>query len=198
MTATAVTAVDHVARGALWPESVYGTAGAAWRWVEHAGWVVFEDVFLVYACLSGVRDIRATADREAELEAAHATVERKVAARTRELAESETRFRGAMDHAAIGMALVAPDGRFLRVNRALCAILGYADAELRLELRSLEVDRCVRRRRRLPDPDARDGRRDDEGVPRDGAREQPRREGLPDAELRAVAPVRAAAAERSG
>ncbi len=131
VTATVVTAVDHVARGALWPESVYGaTAGATWRWVEHAGWVVFEDVFLVYACLYGVRDIRAAADREAELEAARATVERKVAERTRELAESEERFRVALDHAAIGMALVATDGRFLRVNRALCGIIGYADAEL--------------------------------------------------------------------
>ncbi|MBN9518041.1 PAS domain S-box protein [bacterium] len=131
VTAVAVTAADHVARGALWPESVYGTpAGATWRWVEHTWWVAFEGVFLVYACLYGVRDIRAAADREAELEAARATVERKVAERTRELAESEERFRGALDHAAIGMALVATDGRFLRVNRALCGIMGYADAEL--------------------------------------------------------------------
>ncbi len=131
LTATAVTAVDHVARGALWPESVYGTpAGAAWRWLEHAGWVVFEDVFLLYACARGVRDVRAAAERQAELEAAHATVESRVAERTRELAESEERFRGALDHAAIGMALVAPEGRFLRVNKSLRGIVGYTEAEL--------------------------------------------------------------------
>ena len=35
------------------------------------------------------------------------------------------------DHAAIGMTLVAPaDGRFLRVNDALCALLGRSRAEL--------------------------------------------------------------------
>ncbi len=32
--------------------------------------------------------------------------------------------------AAIGMSLVAPDGRFLRVNRALCALTGYDEDDL--------------------------------------------------------------------
>ena len=34
------------------------------------------------------------------------------------------------DQAAIGMALVGLDGRFLRVNRALCELLGRSEAEL--------------------------------------------------------------------
>jgi two-component system sensor histidine kinase/response regulator len=46
------------------------------------------------------------------------------------LRESEERFRGAFDFAAIGMALVAPDGRFLKVNRALCEIVGRSEADL--------------------------------------------------------------------
>src|SRR5262245_22751888 len=46
LTGTAIVAVDHFVRGILWPQSVYGVlAGAEWRWVEHAGWVVFEDLF---------------------------------------------------------------------------------------------------------------------------------------------------------
>ena len=43
--------------------------------------------------------------------------------------ERET-FRAAFDDAPIGMALVAPSGRFLRVNSALCEIVGHGEAEL--------------------------------------------------------------------
>jgi two-component system, sensor histidine kinase and response regulator len=94
ITASAVTAVDHLSRGMFWPESVYGTAvGAAWRWLEHAGWVAFEDVFLVYACWQGEREITRSAERQAALEAAHATVEERVAERTRELWQSEEALR---------------------------------------------------------------------------------------------------------
>src|SRR5688572_330023 len=54
--------------------------------------------------------------------------ERKRIERT--LQESEERFRLTFDEAPIGMALVALDGRFIRVNRALCEIVGYSSAEL--------------------------------------------------------------------
>ena len=46
------------------------------------------------------------------------------------LRESEGRFRTAFDMAPIGMALVATDGRFIRVNRALTEIVGYTREEL--------------------------------------------------------------------
>ena len=46
------------------------------------------------------------------------------------LRESEERFSGAFEHAPIGVALVSPDGRWLKVNRALCELVGYSEAEL--------------------------------------------------------------------
>jgi PAS domain S-box-containing protein len=39
-------------------------------------------------------------------------------------------FQNAFEHAAIGMALVAPDGKWLRVNRSICEITGYSESEL--------------------------------------------------------------------
>src|SRR5262249_34554909 len=47
-----------------------------------------------------------------------------------ELRQSEERFRLTIDEAPIGMALVARDGRFIRVNRVLCEIVGYTADEL--------------------------------------------------------------------
>src|SRR5947207_5358454 len=46
------------------------------------------------------------------------------------LRDSMELFRVAFDYAAIGMALVSPTGRWLRVNRSLCGILGYTKEEL--------------------------------------------------------------------
>jgi PAS domain S-box-containing protein/diguanylate cyclase (GGDEF)-like protein len=48
----------------------------------------------------------------------------------RALAEAEERFRSSFDNAPIGMALVATDGRFLKVNAALCELTGYRETAL--------------------------------------------------------------------
>jgi len=54
--------------------------------------------------------------------------------RVRAVSDMETNvalFEGAFRHAAIGMAIVAPNGRWLRVNEAVSRIVGYSDSELR-------------------------------------------------------------------
>lgn len=47
------------------------------------------------------------------------------------LRETEERFRATFEQAAVGIAHVALDGRWLRVNRKLCDIVGYSSDELR-------------------------------------------------------------------
>jgi PAS domain S-box-containing protein len=55
---------------------------------------------------------------------------------TLRLSESEQRFGSVFENAAIGMALIGTDGGCLRVNRALCQIVGYSAEELlQLDLR---------------------------------------------------------------
>src|SRR5690349_7299664 len=44
--------------------------------------------------------------------------------------DSDTLFRSLFGQTAVGIAVGSPDGRFLRVNEALCRLLGYDEHEL--------------------------------------------------------------------
>jgi len=44
--------------------------------------------------------------------------------------EQEQRLAATYEHAAIGISEIAPDGRFLRVNEAICAMTGYSREDL--------------------------------------------------------------------
>ena len=68
VTASALTAIDHVVRGIWWPESVYGILTVSpWRWVEHAWWVVFEDSFLFLSIRRSIQEMKAVALSKARL-----------------------------------------------------------------------------------------------------------------------------------
>jgi hypothetical protein len=91
LTATVVVAADHFLRGIFWPESVYGVANPEWwRFLEHAGWVVFEDVFLIWSCILGRREIESSATREAQIEQLSEQEQLKTAALQMALAEMQT------------------------------------------------------------------------------------------------------------
>ena len=67
--ATVVVAADHLARQMFWPESVYGIVNPEWwRFIEHAFWVVFEDIVLIAACLLAVDEMRTSTRAQAEVE----------------------------------------------------------------------------------------------------------------------------------
>ncbi len=124
--ATIVVAADHMLRGAFWPQSVYGVLVASqWRWVEHAAWVVFEDVFLVAACLRSVVEMRETADRTAALEQE---------VRIRQLAERDARDSRARSDAILEVALdcvilMDETGHVAQFNPAAERTFGYTANE---------------------------------------------------------------------
>jgi diguanylate cyclase (GGDEF)-like protein len=65
--ASAVIALDHYLRGVFLPFSIFGSyAIQPWRWLEHVGWVVFCDVFLILGCSSRLRTLREAAQRHIE------------------------------------------------------------------------------------------------------------------------------------
>ena len=124
--ATVVVALDHILRGIFWPQSVYGVLVASqWRWLEHAAWVIFEDVFLVVAGLRSTEELRETAYRTAALEQE---------VRTRHQAETDAKNSEARSEAILNVALdcvilMDESGRIVRFNPAAERTFGYAASE---------------------------------------------------------------------
>jgi PAS domain S-box-containing protein len=83
-----------------------------------------------YLVLLSLVDITARRQAEDKINGLNLELEQRVAVRTAELAEALEQLRQTFDHAPIGMALVSPEGRWLQVNRTLCEIVGYSEAEL--------------------------------------------------------------------
>jgi two-component system, sensor histidine kinase and response regulator len=96
--ATIVVAVDHFLRGVFWPQSVFGVlAPSQWRWVEHAAWVLFENVFLIQSCLVTVKEMKDSAAKQAELEATRAAAEAASRAKSEFLANMSHEIRTPMN-----------------------------------------------------------------------------------------------------
>jgi PAS domain S-box-containing protein len=149
--ATVVIALDHFLRGLFWPQSVYGVLFASqWRWLEHAGWVLFEDAVLFVAIKRSVAEMWDIAVRTAQTTELNETLEQRVADRTaevlrvnqglqreiadRELAEqallvSEEEHRSIFDNATMGIYRSTVDGKLVRANNAFAQMLGYDSVE---------------------------------------------------------------------
>ena len=98
-TATVLVFADHLVRGLAWPDSIYGGENYEWwRFLEHGGWVAFEDAFLLWACAKSVTEMRAAAEREAALEQTNAASEALVDKRTRELAGAVERYKALIEN----------------------------------------------------------------------------------------------------
>lgn len=94
LTATVLTAIDHIVRGLYLPFSVYGvTYAEPWRWVEHSSWVLFADVFLIRKCVLDMREKWRIAEKQAQMELTNEIIETQVVERTDQVRQSEEKFR---------------------------------------------------------------------------------------------------------
>lgn len=118
----------------LWTFLTYivgaASAGALFLLTHYIGFgaviVSFPIILLIYLSYKMYLQNVEMSISQAEQAESHAEVlqEQSIALR-----ESEERFRSAFDFAPIGIALVSAEGKWLKVNRALCSILGYTEEE---------------------------------------------------------------------
>lgn len=77
-----------------------------------------------------LNDLAAILTKEVQYRERMAVAREHLARSNEVLGASEARFRSVFDIAGVGIALVAPDGGWISVNKALCDIVGYSEEEL--------------------------------------------------------------------
>ena len=134
--ASAVIAADHIVRGTFWPQSIFGATNiSSMRWLEHVGWVIFEDIVLLVSIRRSQQDLAHSAKHQAEMEATQARIESEVKDRTAELS-------AARDQA---VALAAAKAEFLanmshEIRTPLNGVLGFVELLKQSELSTEQLD----------------------------------------------------------
>jgi two-component system sensor histidine kinase/response regulator len=130
LTASAVTAADHLVRGLLLPESMFGVLTVSFgRIAEHISWVLFSDLFLITSCVQSTREMWEIARKRNQLERTAEVIESSVVERTKELQSSQELFRAFMNHTpTIGFILDA-ESRGVWLNRNGQEMLGVTAEE---------------------------------------------------------------------
>ena len=138
ITASATIAADHVMRGMYWPQSIFGVLTTdSWRWMEHGAWVVFEDVFLIYTCITGKREMVDIARRHSLMEAHQGSVESEVLLRTVELRsetaqrmEAEEYSRQVLQFVADPIIVIDAVGTVLTASNSVEGVFGWVPEKL--------------------------------------------------------------------
>jgi diguanylate cyclase (GGDEF)-like protein/PAS domain S-box-containing protein len=111
--AIAYVVAEHGVLGAISRDSVYNHPGNPWLWAGVHG------LFVLGSVAASVVTWRLNEEMRGRMGEAND--------RARETTEQ---FRLAFESGASGMALSAPDGHFIKVNEALCEMVGYPEEEL--------------------------------------------------------------------
>ena len=129
-------------KGFLWTSITYFAGGSAAaiiaRFIGNVGFFAFVGTIPIIAIiyftyLTYMKNVAAAAAQAEQARHHVQELNRYIAEQDRiskALRETEEHFRNAFDYAANGMALVSPQGGWLRVNRSLCDLIGYDEAEL--------------------------------------------------------------------
>lgn len=136
--ATAVAATDHVARGVFWPMSIFGVDQFALvRSLEHATWVIFEDIFILIAIYHAGIEMKAAASLEVMSRIQQQDV----------LRAELKKLRGAISAAANGDFTVEIDDSTNEDTQLLSADLRQMFRELRVTIGDVATNSNIVRER---------------------------------------------------
>jgi len=133
-TASGVVVLDLIVRGSLWPMSIFGTPTVDhWRWLEHTGWVIFEDAFLFVAIRHTVELLQSVALRRAELEQARDTAEQASRAKDDFMAVLSHELRTPLTPSLMTLGALEDDTRLdERVREEVAMVRRNVELEARL------------------------------------------------------------------
>lgn len=113
-----LTAVDHLARGFLWPMSIFGTEMVVpWRAFEHAAWVVFMTGGLMYLVRQSLSQMVVQAELETSLKHERDQLDSRVNERTAELDAERVFQQSVLDSIDAQICILDNAGTILFVNQ---------------------------------------------------------------------------------
>ncbi|MBP7861141.1 PAS domain S-box protein [bacterium] len=129
-TATTMVLLDHLLRGFLIPESVYGVlVSSPLRSLEHGVWVIFEDIILFTACKRGMSELKLAAAQRAQIEATSEKTHHLAESRALKLASSEQKLSEILDSVLDGFIMTDVSGVIKTWNKQAETIFGWQAAE---------------------------------------------------------------------
>lgn len=136
VTATVITTIDHLIRGVLWPQSMFGMLTAnPTRALEHITWVIVEDLLLAVGISDRLKHLHVLTRRNMEFEGLKRSFDRRVAKKTAELLAAfqikETQLgdiaalRQALDRHVL-LSIADSDGIIVDINSGFSQATGYS------------------------------------------------------------------------
>ncbi len=129
-TASCMVLVDHILRGILIPESVYGVLNSdPLRSLEHGIWVLFEDIILISACLNGRNELKLAAMQRAQIEETNEQSKDLAESRALKLASNEQKLSEILDSVVDGFIMTDINGVITTWNKQAEKIFGWRAEE---------------------------------------------------------------------